>query len=309
MPGANIQNGVQLPDEPDRVVALAQWRAVTPQYFRTAGIPVLQGRAFQQSDGPQATGVIVVNRALAMSLWTDSDPVGRRLRPRLLFLSGLNFRNGGWMTVVGVVGDVHHRTLSSEPFPAVYLPASQHPGRAISMHLVMRVSPVPDNLNATVVDAVARIDPNVPVGSVSLMDDWVRRSVAAPRFRAVLLAAFGAIAVTLVLLGMYGVISQSVRHRSRELAVRAALGADSGRMIRLVTSECVRYVLVGQLIGTALVLVGTRWLDSLVFGISGLDFTTYAVVSVLLTAVVLGTSYLPARRAGRANPVDALREQ
>ncbi|MCZ6857132.1 MAG: ADOP family duplicated permease, partial [Gemmatimonadetes bacterium] len=309
VPGANIQNGVQLPDEPDRVVALAQWRAVTPQYFRTAGVPVLQGRAFKQSDGPQTNGVVVVNRALAMSLWPDSDPVGRRLRPRLLFLSGLNFRNGGWMTVVGVVGDVHHRTLSSEPFPAVYLPASQHPGRAISMHLVMRVSPVPDNLNATVVDAVARIDPNVPVGSVSLMDDWVRRSVAAPRFRAVLLAAFGAIAVTLVLLGMYGVISQSVRHRSRELAVRAALGADSGRMIRLVTSECVRYVLVGQLIGTALVLVGTRWLDSLVFGISGLDFTTYAVVSVLLTAVVLGTSYLPARRAGRANPVDALREQ
>ena len=213
------------------------------------------------------------------------------------------------MTVVGVVGDVHHRTLSGQPFPAVYLPASQHPGRAISMHLVMKVSPVPDNLNATVVDAVARVDPNVPVGSVSLMNEWVWRSVAAPRFRAGLLAVFGAIAVTLVLLGMYGVISQSVRHRSRELAVRAALGADSRRMIRLVTSECMRYVFAGQLIGTALVLVGTHWLDSLVFGISGFDFTTYAAVSVLLTAVVLGTCYLPARRAGRANPVDALREQ
>ena len=283
-----------------------EWRTVALNYFRTMGIPLVQGRLFQQSDAIDAPRVVIVNQALARRMWGDEDPVGKRLRPRLNFLAGGD-GTIQWMTVVGVAADVRHRGLALDPEPAVYTPAAQHPRRARSMDVIVAVDGDPGTFGAAFRRVIYALDPELPVGRIDTMERVVYESATAPRFRARLLAGFGGLAVLLVVLGMYGVMAYAVSQRRREMALRVALGAQRNDILRMVTGEGLRFVIFGQILGVAIALAFTRLLEGLLFGVAATDGVVFWTVSPLLAIVVLLTCYIPARRAGSVDPVEVLR--
>ena len=305
--GPRVSGGAQ-PEHalPDEFRFSPAWRTVALDYFRTMSIPLLQGRAFRRSDTFDAPRVVIVNQALARRMWGGENPIGKRLRPRLSFFAGGDGEIR-WMTVVGVAADVRHRGLALDPKPAVYTPAEQHPGRARSMDLVVAVDGEAAAFVAAVRQIISALDPELPAGRIETMERWVYESASAPRFRARLLTGLGGLAVLLVLLGMYGVMAYSVSQRRREMALRAVLGARRTDIIRMVTGEGLRFVILGQILGVALALAFTRLLEGLLFGVEATDPVVFWTVSPMLATVVLLTCYIPARRAGRVDPLEALR--
>ena len=175
------------------------------------------------------------------------------------------------------------------------------------MDLVLAVSDPTEGYGSSLRELLGMIDSSVPIGRIETMDGWVRESIATPRFRAGLLAAFGALALLLALLGVYGVMSYSVSQRRREVAVRLALGADRRDIIRMMTGEGVRFVVVGQIVGFIAAVGLTRLVDGMLFGVSATDARVFWGASLLLALVVLLTCYIPARRAGRIEPQEVLR--
>ncbi|MFB3113133.1 MAG: ADOP family duplicated permease [Gemmatimonadales bacterium] len=303
-----INGGVQRGDESrdDRWDQYTDWRPVGPEYFRTVGIPILQGRDFDERDAEDAPPVVIVNQRLARTLWGDDDPLGKRLR-----LSSLdNNREEALrlLTVVGVVPDVHHRSLAGAPRSAAYAPVFQHLDCIRPVDLVMSVTGPLENYAGLLRDIIRTIDPEIPVGRVETMEGWAKESIAAPRFRAGLLTAFGGLALLLALLGVYGVMSYSVTQRRREMAVRLALGAQRRDIMGLLTGEGLRFVIAGQVLGVVGALALTRLVEGLLFGVSSRDLTVFALASVALASIVMLASYIPARRAGRVQPVEVLKE-
>jgi hypothetical protein len=211
------------------------------------------------------------------------------------------------MTVVGVAADVRHRGLALDPEPAVYTPAAQHPWRARSMDVIVAVDSDLATFGSALRRVISSLDPELPMGRIDTIERWVYESATAPRFRARLLAGFGGLAVLLVVLGMYGVMAYAVAQRRREMALRVALGAQRTDILRMVTGEGLRFVIFGQLVGVAIALAFTRLLEGLLFGVAATDAAVYWTVSPLLAIVVLLTCYIPARRAGRVDPVEVLR--
>jgi predicted permease len=303
-----LNGGVQRSDEnpDDRWDKFTDWRPVGPEYFHTVGIPILQGRDFHEGDAEDARPVAIVNQRLARTLWGDEDPLGKRLR--LSSLDNNREEAERLLTVVGVVPDVHHRSLARMPRPAVYAPIFQHLDRIRGMDLVMSVTGPLENYAGPLRGIIRTIDPEIPVGRVETMEGWAKESIAAPRFRAGLLTAFGGLALLLALLGVYGVMSYSVTQRRREMAVRIALGAQRRDVLRLLTGEGLRYVVAGQLLGLGGALALTRLVEGLLFGVSSRDVTVFMLASAVLAGVVMLTSYIPARRAGRVKPVEVLKE-
>ena len=306
VPGANLRLGLYTADE-TQIATSTDWRTVAPGFFAAIGTPLITGRDFTDDDNPESPGVVIVNQTLARRIWGDANPVGQRIRPEMEFLEVRGPASDRWLTIVGVASTTHHYSLDEEPVPALYMPARQHPWEARTMSLILSVDNTVTNVERTIRDAVARLDPSVPVGRVSTMRGWVTQSASTPRFQAGLLSAFATIALGLVLLGMYGVTSQSLQERRNEMAVRVALGADGGRIVRLLTAEGLKVVGAGQLLGTALILVVTPWLSSLLFNTARFDLAAYLLVSPVLAGAVLLSVYFPARRSGRTDPVQALR--
>lgn len=280
---------------------VARFRAVSPEYFRVMGIPVLHGRGLSAQDHGEAPGVALVNQTLARQHWPGQEPAGQRInleRPE---------REYAWRTVVGVVGDVRHRGPDAEVQPEVYVPYEQIPEPAFT--LVMRTAQEPSALAAAARAAVLAVDPDQPVGEVRTLEQVVADSEAVGSRRTVLLllACFAVLAVLLAAMGVYGVISYSVAQRTQELGVRMALGASSADLVRMVMRQALALALAGIALGIAGAVALSRFLTTLVYGVKPADPGTFVAVALLVTGVALAASYLPARAATRVSPMTALR--
>ena len=303
--GGDVYGSVfKIEGRPDPARAGGDWPladarlTVSAGYFRALGIPLLAGRALSEADRADAPPVAVVSRALAERYWPGEDPLGRRLR--LL-------TDDGWRTVVGVVGDVKWDDLAAGGGAALYLPLGQGPTGP--MRVVARTRDDPAALAASLRAVVRSLDPATPVGDVRTATQLVSASAAAHRSAMLLLSLFAALALALGAVGVYGVTAHAVGQRSREFAIRLALGARPGALLRLVLAGGARVAAAGIALGLVGALALTRLLAGLLYGVTALDPLTFAAVPLLLAAVVLLASYLPARHALRVAPVRALRAE
>jgi len=269
---------------------------VTPDALRALGVPLLRGRAITAEDTPDAARVIVVNETFAREAFRGEDALGRTVT-----LGDLA------VTVVGVVGDVHHRGLDVPPAPTMYVPIEQISRRA--MTFVLRTARNPLALAGAVQEAVRLTDPAQAITEIAPLTDIVHRSVGRPRFFAALLASFAALALVLATVGIYGVLAFSIRQRTREVGIRAALGADRRRILQLVLGQGMRPVAIGLAAGLLGALALTRVLADLLFTIEPIDVPTYVAVTAMLGAVAFAACWIPARRATRVDPMEALRHE
>ena len=296
-------DGAPAYDEPGEE-RYTQVRVVTPDYFRTMQIPLLAGRALAASDRAGAQPVVVVNQSAAELLWPADEALGHRFElGTTLGLGGP--RIGG--TVVGVVGDVRHHGPVEEPRPEVYAAHGQFPVDFMSM--TVRASVPPASLVNPIRDELRALDGSLPMDEVRTMEQRLAASVAQPRLYMLLLSVFAAAALLLAAIGIYGVMACAVRNRVHEIGVRRALGAEAGDVLRMVVGSGMSLALGGLVLGLLAAYALTRVLARLLYGVSATDPLTFAGVALLLTAVALLASFIPAQRAARIDPMIALREE
>jgi putative ABC transport system permease protein len=273
-------------------------RQVGPEYFKVMEIPLLKGRYFTEADSADAPKVMIVNQALAKKYWPGEDAVGKRVTfddPR---------KDPKWTTIVGVVGDVRHRGMDEPARPEFYQPHAQVPYRA--MILAVRSSQNPKALISTIRRELSSMDPDLPIAHVRTVDEIVSDSIAPRRLSVLLLGVFAAIALVLAAIGMYGVMSYLVAQRTHEIGVRMALGAQRSDVLKMILSRGAMLVLAGTGLGLVLAFLGTRALASLLYGVGAFDAVTFLTVTVVLGAIALLASYIPAFRAAKADPMIAL---
>jgi putative ABC transport system permease protein len=275
----------------------AAWYAkVTPGYFRTMGIRFLQGRDFTEADTAEATKVAIISETMARRYFSGEDPVGKRLE----FGGGQDKRE-----IVGVVADVKHFGLNVDARPTMYFAQAQYAERGMS--LLVRTPGDPMSLAGAIRSEVWTLDRDLAVSSVMPMEELVATSLAEPRFVLLLLGLFAAVAMALSAIGVYGVMSYTVTQRSHEIGVRMALGAQMRDVLTLVVGQGMALVGGGVALGLIAAFGLTRVMESLLFGVSATDFTTFAATSVVLAVVALGACFVPARRATKVDPMVALR--
>ncbi len=271
---------------------------VSPDYFRTLGIPLEAGRAFDDHDDANAPAVVIVNQALGRRYWPGQDPVGKRLR----------FDQGDpWMEVVGVVGDTRAMGLGKSPAPVLYVPYRQF--SLPLMQLFVGADADAGAVRALVQAKVRALDAELPLGDTRALTDLVAGQTAEPRFRATLLLTFAGLALLLAAVGLYGLIGYTVANRVREIGIRVALGATARQVVAPIVREGLALAGLGVAIGLAASLAVTRVLSAFLFGVSATDPLTFLGVSVLLLGVALVASVVPARRALKVDPVTALRAE
>jgi putative ABC transport system permease protein len=277
---------------------------VSPEYFQTMGIQIRAGRPFTSQDGAEAPRVVIINETLARSLFPNENPIGHRLK----------FMGNELATIVGVVGDAYNRGLDSEVYPEVYGPGMQNP-KFMGNLLVARVASGQNNpsglssLAAAIRNQAQAIEPNEPVNQVVTMDQRLSNSVAHRRFQTLLLGVFAAVALVIATVGIYGVISYAVSQRTHEIGVRMALGAQASDVLRMVVWRGMSLALAGVALGLAAALALTRVMKNLLFEVKTTDPTTFALIALLLVGVALIASYIPARRATKVDPLQALRHE
>jgi len=287
------------PGQPPR---LANNRVVSPGYFRALGIPLIEGRLPSTQDSTQVLPVAVINRAMAKRYWSDENPVGKRFR---LQASGTP---PPWLTVVGVVGDIHQGGLDTAPVPEFYTPFTQdYPPFAVPLVLFVRTDGNPWRLISEVREQIGAVEKNLPVFAIQTMEDVLAQWLAPRRFNLLLMSVFAGVALALAAVGIYGVVSYSVSQRTRELGVRVALGAQPRDLLALVIRQGLVLAVTGVVMGLVVSFGLTRWLATLLFGISATDPITLASVASLFMLVALFACYLPARRAMKVDPMVALR--
>jgi putative ABC transport system permease protein len=275
----------------------AQRRVTTPGFFSTSGIPILEGRAYTDDDGPDAPPVIVVSRSLARAEFLNETAIGKRIKWM-----------GTWRTVVGVVGDIKLRTLFEPAQPTIYAPLGQL-YRRNDPALVVRVNGDLGAISAALRAVVHEVAPSVPVKRIDEMSSLVAESLSDERFRTMLISLFAAIAALLAAVGTYGVAATTASRRTREMAIRSALGASRGTILRLIVGAGAGGVAVGAVAGVGLALIGTRALTPYLYSIGATDLTTYAAVLAMLGVTTLAATLGPARRATRVPLVDTLRAE
>lgn len=300
--GNRYRLAFQAEGQPAEVTQLprANMAFVSPDYFATLGIPLRQGRVFEGRDGLGGEKVGLVNRSLAESIWPGQNAIGKRFT----FDVPAN-QDSNWFRVVGVVGDVRHLELKEESGNQAYLPLFQSPNDEAA--LVIRTAGNPAGLAAAVARAVREVDPGLPVAGVKTLDALLYDSVAEPRAQTFLLSLLAALALALSAVGVYGVLSYSVAERTREIGLRMALGAGAGQILRQLLREGLGIVLAGTAAGLLGALFLARVLGSLLYGVSTHDPLTFVGVPLVLLAVALVATWLPARRATKVEPVVALR--
>jgi putative ABC transport system permease protein len=274
-------------------------RWVSPDYFNVMGISLLRGRELTERDGSDSPRVVVINEAMAARYFPDEEPIGRRVA-----FDQVN-KAPNWREIVGVVGDVKHLALDSDPKPEMYFPFTQFP--SFFMTLVVRTSGDPLNLVAAARSEVLAVKNDQPISNVHTMEELLSNSVAQRRFNMLLLSIFAGVALLLAAVGIYGVMSYSVAQRTHELGVRMALGAQTSHVLALVVKQGMTLALAGVGIGLAAAFALTRILASLLYGVSATDPLTFSVIALLLASVALLACYLPARRATKVDPMIALR--
>jgi putative ABC transport system permease protein len=282
--------------EPDHPISIAQ---ISPDYFRTMGIRLLKGRPFDDRDASNARKVVILSEKEARSAFAGREAVGNEI--------SLDGPKGPWRTVVGVVGDTRNYMLEREAWPEIFIPYQQQP--ALFMTLVLRTAGDPMRAANSLRDAVQSVDPNQPVSGVQTMDDMLQKLIAPRRFKLGLLGSFALLALVLGAIGLYGVISYAVTERTHEIGVRMALGAKREDVLRLVVGQGFKLTLIGVAVGLAGAFGLTRFLSSLLYAVRPTDPLTFVAVSLLLIAVALLASYIPARRATKVDPMVALRHE
>ena len=294
-------------DVEDRPVKEAE-RAVTTlhlvddDYFRALGIPLLSGREFDaRDDAAGAAPVVLISQALARQAFPSEDPVGKRLKPNISSGQG----DAPMRLIVGVVGDVRAEGLAASPIPESYVPYAQLPFAPMSV--VVRTVVAPESMVPTLTKAVQSLDKDLPLLHTKTLDQYVADSIGDTRFETFLLGAFGAMALVLTCVGLYGVISYTVVLQTREMGIRLALGADRDGILRMVVGSGLRLSGVGIGIGLAASFLLTRLIASLLYDVSPLDPLTFFAVPVALVATATLASYVPAQRAAKIDPMVALR--
>ena len=296
------------PSTPD-TRRVADVRAVTPEFFSTLHIPVVAGRGIQATDSPNAPQVVVVTRAFVKQFYANENPLGKHI---VISWSRQRSENkadtvsaGG--EIVGVIGDVKSYGSNQAAPASVYLPFDQAPISDVSVLVRSTASPAL-TINGTR-DAIKEVDGDLPVFDIKKMSDVVSDSVAQPRFYAILLGSFAAIALVIAALGIYGVISYAVTQRTRELGIRIALGAQRERVVRLVIGQGLTLTLLGIAVGIAGAFLLTRLIATLLFGVAPADPLTFVGVATMFVLVACLASYLPARRAAGVDPIIAMRAE
>ena len=275
----------------------ADIRNVNHAYFQAMRIPLLTGRNFTESEVHENAKVVLISDELAGRYFAGEEALGQRLR-----LSSLNPEP---YEVIGIVGDVRHRGLESDLRQTIYFPSV----RLGYSNLVIRTTVDPTSLATAVRKEVMAIDPAQPVANIKTMEQWVSESVAQPRFHALLLGVFSAVALLLSIVGIYGVLAYAVNQRTHELGIRMALGAQASQVLKLVVGHGMTLALTGLVIGLAAAFGVTRLIGTLLFGVTPTDPLTFAVIALLLATVAFAASYVPARRATRIDPLTALRDE
>lgn len=286
-------------DLPDTRLNVAE-----PQFFQTLGIPFLSGRDFTRRDDLQAPPVIVINEALARSIYPNENPVGKRLRPGV----GNGYPKAPWRTIIAVVSNVRATDLRTQPVPELWVPLAQCP-RLGSMTFIARTAVDPNSLISYAQSRASAIDPSIPLFSIKTLDEYRAASVAQPRFQALLLAVFAILSVMVAAVGLYGAISYSVAQRQLEFGIRLALGAQQQDVLRNVLRQGATLAASGLALGALASLALARLMTTLLFGVTARDPLTFLAVGVLLAIVALFACYAPARRATRVDPIRALRHE
>ena len=274
------------------------WNSVTPKYFQTIGARIIEGRFPNEGDGAAAPFVVVVNHTLARIYWPGQSALGHRVRTS---------PNTPWRTVVGVVADIKNAALDRPAGTELFFPFDQSPGGRALSWVVVRTQGDPMSLAAAVRNEIRNLDRSLPVASVGSMEDVMSAARSRPRFLTLLLTMFSSLSLILAALGIYGVISYAVVQRTSEIGIRMALGAQGGDVLRLIGASGMRLALAGTLLGAVGAAILTRFLSTLLFGVSAVDPITFAAMAAALIAVTLVACYLPARRAARVDPMIALR--
>jgi predicted permease len=291
-----VEGQVKPPGSPPDVMEAI---VASPGYFRALGIQLRRGRLFTEQDGPDVDNVVIVDDAFARRHWPGEDPIGRRIR--------LAMGSKKPLTVVGVVSRVKLRSLGErDGFVQAYLPARQRPDIKASVILKSRLTPAA--VAASIRDQVRSLDAAQPIHNLRTVSDIRDDSLATERLNLSVLGVFALVALSLSVVGLYGVLAYSVARRRREIGVRTALGAQSRDVLNLVVGEGMRLTSLGVVLGIVGAFGLTRWLSSLLFEIKPLDPVTFSAVSLLLLAVALIACWIPARRAVRIDPIQALRE-
>jgi predicted permease len=303
--GWNVQGEMSIEGRPPREPRDpldVHFQAVSPDYFRAIGVPLLRGRGLALTDRDTANPVGVINDVLARREFGGDDPVGKRLR------FGDASSSAPWITIVGVVGEFQHYQLPQRMGPAIYFPYFAEPAR--SQTLAIRTSlDDPLTLVPAVRAAVRQLDPEIPLYRVETFEQSISRSLWRQRLQSQVVGLFAALAMVLAAVGIYGVISYSVTQRTRELGIRAAIGASAGDLSRMVVRQGALLAAAGIGAGLAGALVASRWLESLLYRVAATDPPTFIGVPVGLGLVALAASWIPARRAARADPLVAMQAE
>jgi putative ABC transport system permease protein len=292
---------VWLPSEGESRGFSADFRSVTPDYFRTMGIPLLQGRVFSDADSSYANRVVLINQEFVREKFPHSNPIGQSLN------TGETLRQ-----IVGVVGDVKSE-LGEDPPPTFFIPVAQDPGTIQGFQawfpvcIVVRTAQQPLSLSHAVETAVHAAQPDLPIGHVESMEQILSTSLSFQRFSMTLMSIFAGLALILAAVGIYGVISYAVAQRTHEIGIRLALGAQPRDVLRMIVGQGMLLTLIGLVAGLGGALALTRLLGSELFGVKPTDSATFALVIIILTFVSLLACYVPASRAARVDPLVALR--
>jgi len=275
---------------------LTQLDDVAPNYFQTLRIPLLSGREFTDGDRANTKKVVIASEAMAKHFWPNESAVGKRFH----FFGENDLRE-----IVGVVRNTVVNAIGEEPQPVAYLPLTQDYSPVISLQV--RTSGKPEAVISTVRGQVQSLDTNLAITNVQTIEELISQGLWAPRMGAGLLAVFGGLALVLAVVGVYGVLSYSVNQQTREIGIRMAMGAQTGRVLGLVVGQGMKLAGAGVVLGLIVAFAGMRVLSSLLFGVSAHDPLTFGGVSLVLGAAAVLACYIPARRATKVDPIIALR--
>jgi putative ABC transport system permease protein len=297
--GVYTIEGKPLPPQEERVEYPVE--SVSPGYFETVGMSIGRGRGFTDADHADAPRVVIINEMLARQGWPGEDPIGRRMR------AGGEQSTAPWMTVVGIIRDAHRADVTREIRPELYTSSLQSTSR--TQTLLVRTAGDPEAIVASVRRELQAIDPQLPLFGVTTLERELSLTLTQPRFQAVLLTVFAAIALLLATIGIYGVTSHAVSQRTQEVGIRMAMGAARRDVLRLIFVQHLRPALIGLALGLAGAFALSRSLQSLLFGVGATDPITFTLVGFVLLLVAAAACWIPARRATRVDPLVALRTE
>ncbi|MDQ6765258.1 MAG: ABC transporter permease [Verrucomicrobiota bacterium] len=273
-------------------------------YFSTVGIPLLKGRMFDDTDDLRSRPVVIVNERFAQRFFPGEDPLGKRIKPSMSVGEGQPLMR----TIVGVVGNVKHHSLSEDFTPEIYLSSTQIPNDSGTLVVRTKLSNAA-SITSAVRDQLAAVDRTVPLTRVRIFDEYIERRLAHSRFNAILLSIFAGTALLLTAIGIYGVMAYSVAQRTNEIGIRIALGAAHSSIFRLVVGQAMKLVALSVVVGLAGAFAATRALNTLLYGVGAWDPVTFIGIVLLISAVAFLAAWLPARRATRVDPIVALRTE